>query len=525
MERINFHGYGMKFNVLALIILLSGIIPVIITIHAWQHRLTNGARQFTWFMAALTIYNLGYGMELASLDLSTMLFWNKVQYLGILSFPSLFVFFTLQYSGYENRLTWKNISLALFLPLVMFIIKIFDDSLHLIYVTSSVDASGSIPLLVFTRGPLYWVFVVYNVFMVSIGNYLLWRKRSRSSALYRGQTNIMLAAVTILYLEYFFYLTGINPFPQLKNLDLNVFSYIIWGLAISLAIFRYRLFDLAPIARDTLIEILNDGVIVLDEQHRLTDANPQAQKIFEWQETPLGQSADQFMDTWFDLRILSTVETPIHIETCLSRKDNFEFYEVTISRLKDKHGFKIGFLIVMHDISKRKEFEHKLKEVSLTDELTGLLNRRGFKMLADQLINMANRMNLNAILFYIDLDRLKWINDTLGHASGDLALQDSASILLNTFRSSDIIARFGGDEFVILAIEVAEHPQKAMLNRLQEKIRLYNENCQRDFKLSFSIGMAYYDCKKPLALDELLEKADQSMYIEKQAKRNLQSAG
>ena len=152
--------------------------------------------------------------------------------------------------------------------------------------------------------------------------------------------------------------------------------------------------------------------------------------------------------------------------------------------------------------------------------MTGLTNRRGFNVLADQLINMTNRLELNVILFFIDLDRLKWINDNLGHAAGDQALRDTALILKNTFRSSDIIARFGGDEFVILAIESLENSRKNMLARLQENLNKFNAQPGRGYQLACSTGLARYEWQHPRSIEALIEEADQTMYIIKQAKKS-----
>ena len=157
------------------------------------------------------------------------------------------------------------------------------------------------------------------------------------------------------------------------------------------------------------------------------------------------------------------------------------YYELTISSLKDRQKHRIGYLILIHDISGLKRTEKEMEKLSWGDDLTGLYNRRGFKILANQTINMARRMKLNATLVFMDLDELKWINDLLGHAAGDQALIDTAQILKNVFRSSDIIARVGGDEFVALAIDSAENPGENMLKRLQEQLDIHNTWFDQDY--------------------------------------------
>jgi diguanylate cyclase (GGDEF)-like protein len=187
--------------------------------------------------------------------------------------------------------------------------------------------------------------------------------------------------------------------------------------------------------------------------------------------------------------------------------------------LHNKIGKNIGQLIVIHDITERKQLEEKLLELSLVDELTGLNNRRGFNVLATQLIQMAKRMNLNATVIFFDLDGMKTINDTFGHAEGDQALVDTANLLRNSPRSSDILARLGGDEFVILAIETNDHMTEVLLDRLQSLLDKFNQQEKRKYQLSLSFGVAHFDPGLPKELDELIEEADKAMYTQKQAKK------
>jgi diguanylate cyclase (GGDEF)-like protein len=121
---------------------------------------------------------------------------------------------------------------------------------------------------------------------------------------------------------------------------------------------------------------------------------------------------------------------------------------------------------VAEDITERKRMEAEIREMSLRDLLTGLYNRRGFITLAEQQLKAANRAHRPLQLTFADCDRLKWINDTLGHKEGDKALIDTAQILRQTFRESDIIARLGGDEFAILSIDTADMKHGELLQRL-----------------------------------------------------------
>ncbi len=166
--------------------------------------------------------------------------------------------------------------------------------------------------------------------------------------------------------------------------------------------------------------------------------------------------------------------------------------------------------------------EEALLALSLTDELTGLYNRRRFFVLTEQCLKVAIRAKKRSSLLYIDMDDLKWINDHYGHNEGDQALIDFAGILKKTFRDSDIIARMGGDEFVVLLESTVENDE-ILMTRLYENIKDHHAEGTRRYKLSISVGAAQFDPENPISIDELLSKADALMYAQKRKRSKKQS--
>jgi two-component system cell cycle response regulator len=164
----------------------------------------------------------------------------------------------------------------------------------------------------------------------------------------------------------------------------------------------------------------------------------------------------------------------------------------------------------------RHQIQLALRDLAMIDELTGLYNRRGFLLIGEQHVKLADRTKRELVLLFVDLDHLKQINDTLGHQGGDQALIETAKILTETFRRSDIIARIGGDEFAVLAIEAYKNNVESLATRLQENLDAYNAGVNRPYKLSFSVGMSCYDPENPCLIGELLDRADRSMYEYKQ---------
>ncbi len=162
--------------------------------------------------------------------------------------------------------------------------------------------------------------------------------------------------------------------------------------------------------------------------------------------------------------------------------------------------------------------QEKLREMSNTDELTGLLNRRGFFAIAQQQLKVANRTKGKVSLVFADMDRFKEINDTWGHDKGDEVLVTMADIFKRSFRESDLIARISGDEFALLLLDTHEEKNSVIFRRLQKNIEEANLRLAGTCILSLSIGMAFYDYQKPCSIDELLKQADSRMYEQKQRK-------
>jgi diguanylate cyclase (GGDEF)-like protein/PAS domain S-box-containing protein len=167
----------------------------------------------------------------------------------------------------------------------------------------------------------------------------------------------------------------------------------------------------------------------------------------------------------------------------------------------------------------RKRMDEEIRSLSLTDDLTGLYNRRGFTLLAEQELRLSHRIKRPMMLFFCDVDSLKGINDAHGHAQGDLALQEVSAILKDTFREVDIMARLGGDEFVVLAVDALLESAETITGRIQAALELRNQQGHRPYQLNLSMGIAHCDPDSSTTVSELIIRADGLMYSQKQARR------
>jgi diguanylate cyclase (GGDEF)-like protein/PAS domain S-box-containing protein len=200
-----------------------------------------------------------------------------------------------------------------------------------------------------------------------------------------------------------------------------------------------------------------------------------------------------------------------------SKRDGRYFFQ-TFSPVIERGGKTVAVTVVSKDVTRLKQMEEELRTLTLTDELTGLYNRRGFETLAVMQLKIANRLEKGLYILYADLDGLKNINDSYGHKAGDRALIETAKIFKKNYRRSDIIARIGGDEFVVIPVGGSEDSVEMIMSRLERSFEAFNSQGVLSYRLSISAGIAFYDPKDTCTVDELLLRADRYMYEHKKGK-------
>ncbi len=189
--------------------------------------------------------------------------------------------------------------------------------------------------------------------------------------------------------------------------------------------------------------------------------------------------------------------------------------DVLITPLTGRSKRKEGYLVHIQDITSRKIFENTLRELSLTDQLTGLYNRRGFLKLASQHAAIASRTGEPLTVYFLDLNGMKRINDLFGHGEGDRALILTAGVLRKTFRNTDVLARWGGDEFAVLMVDAKKGWEESVGNRLSEAVEEVNAEGRLKHPLGLSWGFSSYDPGEGESIEDVVSRADQAMYRHK----------
>lgn len=272
-----------------------------------------------------------------------------------------------------------------------------------------------------------------------------------------------------------------------------------------------------------LVEAMNEGAAILDDSGMVLYCNSRLSTMVKTPlESIMGASLACFVAS-SEQEILDTLLAKGRVGTCASEvllrgpRGNAIPVQLSLSPLTI-HGAP-GVCAVVTDLTERKEAEERVRSLALRDELTGLLNRRGFFAFGQQQLTLARRFRGQVFLLFADLDGLKAINDGMGHLEGDRALCDAADVLRGTFRESDVVARLGGDEFAILASGSADMNVKTLPARLQAHVDAHNSRATRRYRLSMSTGCVPFDSTAPVPIGDLLRQADAAMYRTKRGRR------
>lgn len=259
-----------SFNVYALTLIFFGSITLLLSLYI----LNNEIGTVKWVGAMLlsnSIWAVAYGLELGSSTLEQMKFLVNIEYLGIVSLPVNWFIFCINLAGKEKWLINTGNKLLISIVPVITLLLVWTNNLHhLHYHSLSVDHSGSFPVLKIVPGISYYLFTVYFYILLCIGNYLLIKKFSRSDAVYRKQNRIIITGALLPWVVNFCYLIGLRP---IANVDATPFAFLISSALVFIAIYRFELFDTLPIAREKVLELMQDGFIVLDHQNKIIDYN------------------------------------------------------------------------------------------------------------------------------------------------------------------------------------------------------------------------------------------------------------
>jgi diguanylate cyclase (GGDEF)-like protein/PAS domain S-box-containing protein len=285
----------------------------------------------------------------------------------------------------------------------------------------------------------------------------------------------------------------------------------------------YKIIQTSESRFRSLVDSTDDSIYLVDKNLNYLFMNKQHISRIGTDETYIGKPFSNFHSPeeteLFAEKVKSAIEHKKSEQYEYKSLRNGRHFLQTYSPVLENDNEPMAVTVVSKDITGRKKIEEELREMSLTDELTKLYNRRGLAVLGEQYLRMSARENRGLYILYADLDNMKVINDKLGHQEGDQALIKTANILKKCFRKSDIIARLGGDEFAVFPVGFAGDNIESITARLLANITAFNLKSSDIYKLSLSFGISFFDPQNPSSLDDLLDEADRLMYEDKRQKK------
>lgn len=378
-------------NSYSIILIICGLFALYMCVRIFR-RYEIVVRWFGFMMLAQAIWALSYGLELSSTSLEQMLFWIDVEYLGIAFLPVCWLLFLLKFTGKDKWMNSTYFYLVFVLPVITLLMVWTNKYHHLHYINVSVDHSGSFPLLSLETGPWYIVHTVYFYILLIWGVILLVDKYRKSDQVFKKQNLIILIAVFIPWVANILYLFGYRP---LGHIDSTPFAFIATMLFLSIGLVRFRLLDIIPIAREKVIEAMNEGLIVTDNQDRVVDLNQEIRKILSIDEKKIiGKRLELFLPDQAELYELIKARKGGQLQVKLV--NSAVFLEASLTPLFENQNAYSGLIILIRDITKRVEIENQVRLQS--EQLLGMnkLKDRLFSIIAHDL--RGPLINLNDII-------------------------------------------------------------------------------------------------------------------------------
>lgn len=468
---------------------------------AVRRRTAPGARSYMVLAILIGLFCALCVPSFLDLEDATLLILIRMRFTVLMFIPVGWLAFALEYTGRSALLTPRRIAMLAVVPFLSASLLWCDHFLHFVMVPVYFTLVGSYKLTHLTFSlldpPWFKMIMAYSYLLVLAGVILLGHAAVKLFPLHRMQAGALAAGVLLpvaasAYTA-FLSIPGVNAVDAL--IPFTAFGFVLGGLVWSWAIFRHRLFDLKPVARNLLVDNMEDGMLALDDRGRVIDMNPAMGRIVDTApEEAVGRDAAELLARWPELAARCRNGGGERIEIRLMRSGVETWYDVRHTPLAASERGMQGRLIMLRDITQLKEVQAALEELATTDALTWLINRRQFRYLAKKQLDLSIRFGRPLALIFLDIDQFKKVNDLHGHAAGDRALVHVAGCVLECLRDVDLCGRYGGEEFSILLPETGMEDALKIAERVRKRIAAQIiETPEAAIKLTVSIGAAALD--------------------------------
>ncbi|MGC5326150.1 histidine kinase N-terminal 7TM domain-containing diguanylate cyclase [Brevibacillus sp. SYSU BS000544] len=504
---------------IVLLLLLTAVVVLGIGLYTYfSARGKQGVSVYVWLTIASGIYTIGYALELSSDTLQDILFWLKIEYIGIPAIPALCLFMSMDYVGMEGSKNKRWLAYAFAVPLVTYVLYYTNDYHHLFYQSVSLQPDTPFPIANIKKGFWYWVHISYSYLSVLGSVFLLMKNLYKTSLKYRMQILSMSFGLLVPLLGNQIYITGNSPW----GIDLSPLMMCLAAPFHAWSLLSFRLFNLIPVAREKVFETMQDGVLVLDSADRLVDFNPAAAAIFPTlTSSAVGEAIQHLLAAHADV-VHKLWMNNTGFDCLIRRGDQKEYYRMGVSAITNTAGQTIGRIIEISNITDSVVLHEHLHKLATIDGLTQVLNRTHFMEECESVIEKVKQCHAPISFIMLDIDYFKKINDSYGHLSGDAVIQKIASVCQENIGAPGIVGRYGGEEFMIClpytpvsqCIELGERLRELIA---QQSVPVIGGNIH--VTASFGVSGRYH-LSNDVNVDQLLKEADDALYLAKNQGRN-----
>lgn len=350
--------YFLQQTVFQIVGAITIVMTFALSIYAFRKRNISGSVPFLVLTLAVLAWLVCYLFETASLDLAQKIFWAKLQFPPMLIVPPAWLVVVLYYTGHGKWIRTPYLLFLAVIPIVTTILVITNENHNLIWTSTSLVARGDIHLLQVSYGLWAWINLAYIYGLIAVAAALLILSLRSSPNLYRGQVISLLIISTAALAWNFAYVFQLDPFVRM---DLLPIVYLVVGFAAVLGLFRYRLLEIVPVARDFLLERIPEAVMVLDSQFRIIEINPAAEGLFSTSRTKsIGLQAERVLPAEIMSAIHSHEETETQTTAQVEHNNETSIFEIQVVPLQVGRRPSAGKLIVIRDITSQAQTQLSL---------------------------------------------------------------------------------------------------------------------------------------------------------------------
>ena len=516
-----------------IVMILGAVISIIVLVVGWPRRNLMGGFYFIGFCLSVIEWLIFSTVESFVVAQSSKILWSQISYIGFVQANPYLFLFVISYIQ-QKKIPVRMVIAIMFIP-ALTLLAAWTNSLHGWLWSGFTQGSIKSNVLIYHHGFWFWLHTFYLYLLLFLGIYKLVKAIRSATQPYRKQLLLILIGIAFPVVTGTIYAFGLL---HVEGMDITPTGLAFTGIFLVLAMIKYQLLDLLPVARTALIEQFQDGVIVLDLNGRIADINRATQKLLGWDPNEvLGKNIDLYFEDIY--KIFFATSHPLRREIPLPDSPGI-ILEIQSSTLLDQKKVGVGKLLMIRDVTSRnraeaalqnanlqlkeqltknRQLQKTLEQQALHDSLTGLYNRHIDEILKKE-FSRARRENIPISLAMMDIDHFKTVNDKCGHQYGDLLLKAFSQYITKSIRAEDFAARFGGDELLLVFPGMSQGDALKKAEEIRQDFeKLSYQTGKPSMTTTITVGVATYP-QDGKTVEEVIRSADRALYAAKEEGRN-----